>query len=470
MARRSGSANRSIDWMTFSLYLSLIFIGWLMIYTVGFKGDETTGFAIDFNAPIGRQTFWIGISFVALLFTFLIDQKFWQTFAYLFYALTLLLLCLVLLFGTTIKGATSWFFIMGFSFQPAEIAKFGTCLAIASYLSSFGTDLRHFKSQVVSLSLFVAPMALILLQPDAGSALIFLSFFIVLYRKGMAELPYLIVFSLFAIFVLTLYIDDSVVVTLGLILFGMFFILIRTYTRAYWYLGLAVIVAATIFLYDQLNPWLLLAANLFALLTLTYLEWKKGRIRSAFLLVSALTIGSLFAFSTHYAFNNILEPHQQDRINVWLRPDKGDPRGSLYNSLQSKLAIGSGGLEGKGFLQGTLTKGRYVPEQSTDFIFCTIGEEQGFIGSFGVIALFLLLLLRITILAERQRSNFSLYYAYGVAGILFLHVFVNIGMTMGLAPIIGIPLPFISYGGSSLLGFTLMIGVLLKLDSQRYSS
>ncbi|HRD79277.1 MAG TPA: rod shape-determining protein RodA, partial [Saprospiraceae bacterium] len=215
--------------------------------------------------------------------------------------------------------------------------------------------------------------------------------------------------------------------------------------------------------------WIALGLGLTGFLVAGFLHLARYNARLAGMLTAVLVVGSGLAFSTDYAFNNIMKPHQQDRINVWLHPERCDPRGSLYNVLQSKMAIASGGLEGKGFLEGAMTKMNYVPEQSTDFIFCTVGEEQGFIGSMTVIVLFLAFLLRLIFIAERQRSPFSRHFAYGVAGLLFVHFFVNIGMTMGLLPIIGIPLPLISKGGSSLLGFTIMIGILLKLDSNRYS-
>jgi rod shape determining protein RodA len=235
-------------------------------------------------------------------------------------------------------------------------------------------------------------------------------------------------------------------------------------------ISFAVLLAASIFMLAQglFSPVLIINASIF--LIFTAIIWQRRKPGLVLRLFALLIIGGIIAFSANYSFNNLLKPHQQDRINVWLQPSKCDPQGSLYNVIQSKMTIGSGGFEGKGYLEGTMTKLNYVPEQSTDFIFCVVGEEQGFIGSFGVIALISLLLYRIIVLAERQRSDFSRHYAYGVAGILFIHSFINIGMTMGLVPIIGIPLPFISYGGSSILGFTLLIGVLLKLDSNRFTA
>ncbi|CAG0899187.1 unnamed protein product, partial [Cyprideis torosa] len=286
---------------------------------------------------IGKQTLWLGIAIGTFVIVYVVEWEFWNSFAFPIYAVTIVLLILVLLVGTEIKGAKSWFSLFGMSFQPSEIAKFTTALAVSSFLSSYKTDIKNRNTLLIALGLIGLPMVLILLQPDAGAA-----------------------------------------------------------------------------------------------------------------------------------FENLLEPHQQDRINVWLRPEKSDPRGSRYNIIQSKRAIGSGGLKGKGFLQGDMTKLNYVPEQTTDFIFSTVGEEQGFIGSVGVIFLFTLLLSRIVIIAERAKNAFIQNYAYAVAGILFLHFFVNIGMALGLMPVIGIPLPFLSKGGSALLGFTIMISVLLRMDMARF--
>ncbi len=472
MSRRNQSGLGSIDWMTFSLYLSLIGVGWLMIYTVGYGEEGYPTSRVDFlmDTTVGKQTIFMGISAVLLLFTLIIDWKFWRTFAYLIYGATLAFLLAVLLFGKEIKGATSWFALPGgLTLQPSEFAKFGACLAMAAFLSTYSTNLRERRSQLTALGLMLAPMVLILLQPDAGSALIFTSFLIVLYREGMPSLPYAMALSIIALLILSLSFNPNYVI-IGLLQVGLLG-LIANLKKYQWYGfgALAVLVAGSIvaiqngfFLYTFITNLVLLAG-------LSVFMWMDRQERIALLSFGSVGIGTLLVLSTSYAFNNFLKPHQQDRINVWLNPSKCDPQGSLYNLLQSKAAITSGGIQGKGFLQGNMTKLNYVPEQATDFIFCTVGEEQGFIGSFAIIALFLILMLRITIVAERQRSNFSRQYAYGVAGILFIHFLINIGMTMGFMPIIGIPLPFISYGGSSLMGFTLMIGVLLKLDSHRYS-
>lgn len=454
-----------LDWMIFSLYLSLVGVGWLMIYTVGYDEDSQMGF-FNLTTNIGKQTFFIAVSLVVLLFTWIIDWKFWRTFAYLIYALGLLKLVGVLLFGITVKGAKSWYSIGGFTYQPSEFAKFATCVALATFLSTYSTNIKDRNALFTAGALVLVPMFLILLQPDAGSALVFLSFLFMLYRAGLSANFYIVGFVTATLFILGLVFPPVIVVT-GLLQLVALFLIFNFKQKRYPLIGLLLLTIASILgiNYNYILP--VFIVNFIGLVGVLYLLYRnrKGRLVSQ---VSALlVIGSVVTFSASYFFNNILERHQQDRINVWLRPSICDPQGALYNVLQSKMSIGSGGFRGKGFLQGNMTKLNYVPEQSTDFIFCTIGEEQGFIGSLSIIALFLLLILRIVSIAERQRSEFSRFYAYGVAGILFIHVFVNIGMTMGLVPIIGIPLPFISYGGSSILGFTLMIGVLLRLDSKR---
>lgn len=468
MLARKESGLKSIDWTTFSIFLGLIAVGWLMIFTVGYDDGVYDSFSSFLGSSVGKQSIWIAISFLVFFAVFLVDWKFWQTFAYLLYALSMLSLVAVLFLGDTIKGATSWFVFGGFSFQPSEIAKFCTCLAIASYLSSYSSNLKIFKTQLISVGLFAIPMVLILLQPDAGSALIFLSFLILLYREGLSANYYVLGFFVTTILILGL-VYSPWLILMGLLILALFVLAMNMPTqRTYWAIGTAVFALGIGYGIREGHIMEMLYACLGGFGILAGIQFFANKARLVGMLFFSLAIGGALSFVANYAFNNLLESHQQDRINVWLQPEKCDPKGSLYNVLQSKLAISSGGLQGKGFMEGKMTKLNYVPEQSTDFIFCTIGEEQGFIGSVGIIGLFLLLLVRVTIIAERQRSSFSRQYAYGVAGVLFLHFFINIGMTMGLMPIIGIPLPFISKGGSSLLGFTIMISVLLKLDSNRY--
>lgn len=453
--------------MTFSVYLCLVLVGWLMIFTVGYEEGYNEGIGDFLSRPVGKQTIWIGISFIAMFFLYFIDWKFFQTFAYLFYIISLVFLIMVLLFGSKINGARSWFMFGSFSFQPSELAKFGTCLALSSYLSSFSTSMKEFKHQVIAVGLFVVPMFIILLQPDAGSALVFTSFVIVLYRAGLNSNIYIIGAFVATLFILAL-MFPALNIILGLVLIELLILAVGIKTRTYSIpIALGLIIGASYLTYIDLIKYAL-PLGLLAFLIYGLIEWRNRKQRLVTLLTGGLLVGSALVVTANYAFNNILEKHQQERINVWLNPSKSDPRGALYNVNQSKMAIGSGGLQGKGFLGGVMTKLEYVPAQFTDFIFCTVGEEQGFMGSFSIMILFLLLLYRIVMIAERQRSTFSRYYCYGIAGIIFTHFFINIGMTMGLVPIIGIPLPFISKGGSSLLIFSLMIGVVLKLDSNRF--
>ncbi len=466
MAKYSSYGWRNIDWITFSIFLGLLAIGWLMVFTVNY-GELERGINF-FSSTAGKQTAWLFIAMVFFASVMVIDWKFWQTFNLLIYGIALLLLAGVLVFGTNIKGGTSWYAFAGFTFQPSEIAKFATCLALAGFLSRYNTNLRHLRSQAVAFGILAVPMGLILMQPDVGSALTFISFFILLYRQGLSPNYYAVGFFLAGVLLISL-IFEPYYIPVGIAVWAYFVMANNSKAPKYWRwaaYGIAVGAAAGLW-FDK--PWGALGISLGGFAVAGFYHLARLNFRLAGMLALVLAVGSSLAFSTDYAFHHILKPHQRDRINVWLNPDECDPRGSLYNLLQSKMAISSGGVQGKGFLEGTMTKMNYVPEQSTDFIFCTIGEEQGFIGSVTVIGLFLALLLRIVFIAERQRSAFSRHYAYAVVGLLFIHFFINIGMTMGLLPIIGIPLPFISKGGSALLGFTLMIAVLLKLDSNRYS-
>ncbi len=467
MSKRQNNFLQSVDVMTLVIYLSMIALGWLMVYTVGYDEDRTLAdMAFDLSTNIGKQTLWVGVSLVLLMAVIAIDWNFWRTFAYPIYGITIASLIAVLFFGITIKGATSWFRIGPFTLQPAEFAKFGACLAMAAFLSAYDTNLGKRKHVFIALGIILLPMGLILLQSDAGSALVFLSFFIVMFREGLS--PGLLLFGIGSATLLIM----GLVFPLTYIVLGMSLILVLIMLRNVgsnyrWLLGFLLWAIGSIVAVSMGFAWYALGANGLVMMGLVYMMWKNRKIGLALRLVALLFLGTLFSGAAGYTFNNILEAHQQDRINVWLQPSKCDPRGALYNIIQSKMAIGSGGLQGKGFLQGDITKLNYVPEQNTDFIFCTIGEEQGFIGSIGIIGLFFLLMSRIVVIAERQNSAFSRQYAYGLAGILFIHFFVNIGMTMGLVPVIGIPLPFISYGGSCILAFTIMIGVLLKLDTKR---
>jgi rod shape determining protein RodA len=459
---------QGFDWLSVSLYLALVFIGWAMIYAVGFDSDSPHSL-FDLETSAGKQGLWIAISCVVGLAIMIIDVNFFKSFAYPIYGLALLLLLLVLAIGATTKGATSWFNIGSFRFQPSETAKFATCLALASFLSGYKVSLQQTRSQLIALGLIFLPMALVLLQGDAGSALVFLSFFIALFREGFSPVPYLLGFAMFALFIFALLFPPAAV-GLGVLAAGSLLLAWLLNPKGYWLLGVVLVTILMTLLYNSVSHWVGLGGEALLFIgtaSVGYAQIKGRALSIVPLTASIVAICMVFVFSLNFAFYNVLKPHQQARINVWLQPSKADFHGEAYNSTLSKMAVGSGGWQGKGWLNGSMTKMNYVPEQSTDFIFCTIGEEQGFIGSLGLILIYLILLLRITILAERQRSRFTRVYAYGVAGILSIHLLINIGMAIGLMPIIGIPLPFISYGGSSLLAFTILFAVLIKLDSNR---
>lgn len=466
MSRRSRKASKSIDWIALTVFFSLLIIGWLMLYAAVYNEDSPHSY-LDFSSVIGKQTLWLGLAVATFIIVYVVEWEFWNSFAFPIYAICIILLILVLLVGTEIKGARSWFTLFGMSFQPSEVAKFGTALAVSSFLSSYKTDIRTQNSLLISLGLIALPMFLILLQSDAGSALIFLSFFVLFYRRGLSVLIYILGFSIAAIFICSLVYDPKIVtLMIALTGLGVFMYNIGQSWRS-GIIFLAISFTAILFYVRDLY-WYGLAIIIVALMIYTFLMFQERMFRTMTIVLPTMVLAALLAFGSSFAFENLLEPHQQDRINVWLRPEKSDPRGSMYNIIQSKRAIGSGGIKGKGFLQGDMTKLNYVPEQTTDFIFSTVGEEQGFIGSVGVIFLFTLLLSRIVIIAERAKNGFIQNYAYAVAGILFLHFFVNIGMALGLMPVIGIPLPFLSKGGSSLLVFTVMISVLLRMDMARF--
>ena len=466
MARHIRSArSKGLDWITLSLYFSLLIIGWLMLYAAVYDENNPLAF-LDISTPIGKQSIWVLISLFVFAISMVIDYKFWNTFAYPIYLITIVLLIGVLIIGPEIKGARSWFSFGGFSFQPAEIAKFGTALALSSFIAYYKSNIESRNTLITSLGIIGLPMILILLQPDAGSALIFLSFFILLYRRGMSSFFFMLGFGLIMIFILSM-IFGSMIISIDVILIGIIALVFNHNKKLRnTLLTIGGIIFMTFLLYF-INPYFALGLSSFAFLVYLVIHLRERKFRTATLVGGGVTIAVLFGLGTNYAFHNFLKPHQQERINVWLRPELCDPQGALYNIIQSKMAIGSGGIQGKGFLKGNMTKLNYVPEQMTDFIFSTVGEEQGFIGTLGIIILFTILLIRITIMAERARSPFVQNFGYCVAGIFFLQIFINIGMTMGLMPVIGIPLPFLSKGGSALLGFTLLLGTFIKMDMDR---
>ena len=409
-----------IDWITVLIYLALVIIGWFSIFSARY--DEMHPSIFDLSQVYGKQLLWIGASLLIGFIILLIDAKFFNAFSLWIYVFFLVSLFVVLVYGKATKGATSWIDLGGgVKFQPSEFAKMATALALAGYLGRLDIDLQKRKYQIVAAVLVLIPMALVLLQNDTGSAIVFVSFILVLYREGFPGTGWVMVAGVVAVllFVFTL-------------------------------------------IWSQKIMYIILGSLLILTLTYYLVTKKKGLVK----MLAVFACMFVFVFSVDYAFNKVLQEHQRNRILVLLG-QLDDPKGVGYNVHQSKIAIGSGGLTGKGFLQGTQTKYDFVPEQHTDFIFCTVGEEGGFLGTATVVLLYVALLVRIILLAERQRSTFSRVYGYSIAGILFVHVAINIGMTIGLVPVIGIPLPFLSYGGSSMLAFTIMLAIFVKQDAYR---
>jgi rod shape determining protein RodA len=418
MSNQQRSFFFNVDWLMVFIYLALCAIGVLSIHSAVY--DPKNHSILDLDTNYGKQFVFVIIAIVLGVFILLLESRFLSALAPAIYAVTTLMLILVLVIGRNVGGNQAWISLPGgFRLQPSEFAKFATCLLLARYLSGANIKVSEPKSFAISAGIIFFPMILILLQPDAGSTLVFSSLLFVLYREGLS--PYfLILEGLFiALFVLTLKLNNLPLI-IG---------------------GIVVLAAIVIFLFKR-NRKLMLTMLIGAGILIT------------------------FVFSVQFLYNKVLKPHQKVRIEIVLGITS-DPRGKGYNVNQSKIAIGSGKLWGKGYMKGTQTKYSFVPEQSTDFIFCTVGEEFGFAGSVVVLGLYLLLVLRIIYIAERQRSPFSRIYAYGVGSIIFFHVVINIGMTIGIVPSIGIPLPLISYGGSSLLSFTIMLFILIKLDSNR---
>ncbi len=451
------------------MYIFLVVGGLMMIHSVG-RPPEGYGedYAGILNSPFGKQLIWVLISIMAWFFiNLMIDRKAWLMGAYPIYAMTVVLLVAVLIFGKEINNAKSWFSVAGMTFQPSELAKFGTCLAMAAYLSQWGEKLDRIRPIINGVLLWAVPAALIVLQPDPGSALVFTSFFIVMYREGLP--PLLLIFGLFtvAMFLLGIMFQTWFLAGALLSLLMMVMSFWAPRRRRLWAIQSIVtaVVAGALYYLEVGWPIVVGLGLLFVGTTVYHFLRKNTRLVGT--VTVALVWGCLIAGAANFTFNNVLKQHQQDRIDAWLRPERLDERGALYNIIQAKLAIAAGGAWGKGRNEGTMTKYDYVPEQETDFIFTAIGEEEGFMGVFFLIVGYIAFLWRLSYIAERQRRTFSRAFAYGVVGILLIHLLVNVGMTMGIMPVIGIPLPFISKGGSSLLSFTMMIAVLLKMDRHR---
>lgn len=460
----------SIDWVTILVYLILVFLGWINIFAAEY--DEEHKSILDISQRYGKQIIWIGTTFLLAFLVVVIDSRFYHFFAYAIYGLLIFFLLAVLVFGREIHGARSWFEFGPIRIQPSEFVKFATGLALAKYLSAKHLNINNIKSLASAAIIVVVPVLLILLQPDMGSALVFFSLVLVLYRNGLSGSIFFAGIFVAILSILTLFFDKLIITTSIIIVsFAVFWIVERKMKYVIYAMAIFAVISGSLYGLKELftfalsNYFILVMSVVLSGLVYLFLSYRR-KIRNVsiiyFLLVGAL----VFTFSENYVFNNVLEPHQQKRINIVLGIEF-DPAGSGYNINQSKIAIGSGGFSGKGFLKGTQTKFKFVPEQSTDFIFCTVGEEWGFIGTLTVIALFSILLIRIIKLAERQRSAFERLYGYVVFSIISFHVVVNIGMTIGLFPVIGIPLPFFSYGGSSLWAFTILLFIFLRMDAGR---
>ncbi|MGE4289844.1 MAG: rod shape-determining protein RodA [Salinivirgaceae bacterium] len=459
-----------LDWLTIGLYLLLVLLGWFNIYSAVYTDEQALGF--DFSSRYGRQLIWIMASAVILLLALILDSKFYSSFSYLLYALSILLLIAVLLFGTRINGAKSWFVIGPVRLQPAEFVKITTALALSKFLSSYNLKPEKFKTFLLVATIVLLPVVLILLQNDTGTALVFFIFFLVYFREGMPSVYLLIALLAVALFVLSLlYQNYLVVIILELLTFLAFYITYKRWKETlagFFVLGslTSIFWIAGGYFRPEISKTIFVLAAL-GIVTVGFIfQIYKHHLKGAFVILLMLFGSIAFTYSVDYVFDNALDNYQQRRIKVLLGIES-DPYGAGYNVNQSMIAIGSGGPTGKGYLQGTQTKFKFVPEQSTDFIFCTVGEEWGFMGTATVLSLFLFLLLRLLKLAERQKSKFSRVFGYSVASILFFHIAINVGMTIGLAPVIGIPLPFFSYGGSSLWGFTFLLFIFLKLDANR---
>lgn len=482
MVTKNVSFIKSVDWVIIALYLVLVICGWFSICGASYTYGEPDFLSFDTRA--GKQLIWIGCSLAIGFVLLMLEKKLYEMLAYVFYALIILLLIATIFVGSDIKGSHSWIRLGGgVNLQPAEFAKAATALALARYMSSYGFSMHNLRDLLKVIGLIMLPMLIIIMQKEMGSALVFLSFFLMLYREGMSgaflfsgicAIVYFIVGIRFAdvpLWEMPVSTGEFVVLFLiQLCTAGMLGTYIRKKSLMYWTGGIILGVTGVALLFSlYVIPfdvaWIQLGLCILLILYLIYM-WLRERINN-FAYIAMFILGSVvFFYSSNYVFSEVLSEHQKPRIEVVLGM-KEDLTGAGYNVNQSKIAIGSGGLTGKGFLNGTQTKLKYVPEQDTDFIFCTIGEEQGFLGASAVLLLFLAFILRIMALAERQPDAFGRVYGYSLVGIFLFHLFINVGMVLGITPVIGIPLPFFSYGGSSLWGFTILLFIFIRIDSAR---
>ena len=420
---RENQRRFKFDWITIILFLLLVGFGYLNILSASHIGEITSYF--DTSQLYGKHLIFVGLTFILIIFILSFEAKFYERFASIIYLLAMLALIGLFIFGKDVNGARSWYGIGSMTIQPSEFAKFATALAVAKYISDLQTNMKTLKDQIRVAAIIFIPALLILLQNDAGSTIVYLAFFFVFYREGLQQIYLMVALSLMILAVLAL--------KFGITVAGL--------------------------------------ATLIVLLARYFLRKKKRGSILQYIAVLIVCVG--FSYGVRLFYQHVLKPHQQNRISLWLRLEK-DPaklermkKEEAYNLIQSEQAISSGGWAGKGFLQGTRTTGKFVPEQHTDYIFSTVGEEWGFLGSSFVVLLFVTLIIRVLYLAESQKSQFSRVYGYGVASILFIHFTINTGMVMGLIPTVGIPLPFFSYGGSGLWGFTILLFIFIKLDSNK---
>ena len=472
---------RSIDWWTIAIYMALLCFGWISVCGASYSFDEPNLFSL--SARSGMQIVWIGTSLFLGLVLLLLDDRFYDTFAFVIYGVLLLLLFGTIFNPHSIKGSHSWLVLGPLRLQPAEFAKFATALALAKFMGRYRYDIHRTKDFLLTLTIIFVPMFFIVMQRETGSALVYLSFFLMLYREDMTGSVLFTGAAMVVYFVIGIRYAEPLlfdtptsigrfVVLLLIQIFSSTLIGIycQNWQKAIHCMGLCLSTTLVCLLFSvYVIPFDLFWVQMILSLSLVgYLLWQALLTRfQNYAWIALFAMGSIFFFSSaDYALNNILEPHQRTRINVLLGLEE-DLKGAGYNVHQSEIAIGSGGLRGKGFLNGTQTKLKYVPEQDTDFIFCTVGEEEGFVGAASVLLLFLALILRLIHLAERQVTAYGRVYGYCVLSIFLFHVFINVGMVLGLTPVIGIPLPFFSYGGSSLWGFTFLLFIFLRIDASR---
>lgn len=473
---------RSLDYWTIVIYLMLLAFGWLSVCGASYDYGSDTDL-LSMSTRSGMQIVWIGTSLVLALVLLLLDDRYYDMFAYVLFGLLLLLLFGTIFNPHTIKGSRSWLVLGPLRLQPAEFAKFATALALAKFMSAREYDINRWRDFLLTLAVILTPMLFIVMQRETGSALVYLSFFLMLYREGMTGSVLFTAVAMVFYFVVGIRFSEPLlfdtpthigrfVVLFSIQVFSsaMVGIYLREWRQALYALAACAGVTVSCLLFSvYVIPFNIYWLQLVVCVALiAWLLWKTVATQlRPYLWIALFATGSLLFFHlSDYALNHALQEHQRTRINVLLGLEE-DLKGAGYNVHQSEIAIGSGGLEGKGFLNGTQTKLKYVPEQDTDFIFCTVGEEEGFIGAAGVLVLFLALILRLIHVAERQATRFARVYGYCVLSVFLFHVFINVGMVLGLTPVIGIPLPFFSYGGSSLWGFTFLLFIFLALDARR---